>query len=197
MAVGRSRDERLVAHCAGAGRARRAPDVETAGSSWETPAEAVGQTPASGAGGPAGGAPAEPTSPPEPEAEGAPVVSSTPDLAPTREPAAPNTQRATPAFDATDNAEWESRHAADRVPAATKPPGFRPLDRGVGWFQQSRERVRRRRSALWERVAEMRGRGPELRSRGRESLGEEGERSGSAGTSWEVFEGEAGRPTPP
>ena len=60
----------------------------------------------------------------------------------------------------------------DRVPAASESPGFRPHDRAVGWFQESRERVRRRRLALWERVEEVRRRGPLLRSRGREPLTE-------------------------
>ena len=101
------------------------------------------------------------------------------------------------AFDPTDNAEWESRHAADRVPSATKPPGFRPHDHGIGWFEQSRERVRRRRSELWKRVAEVRDRSSHLRSRGRESLNEERERSGSARTSTEVAGGGTGPPTSP
>ena len=46
----------------------------------------------------------------------------------------------------------------DRVPATSESPGFRPHDRAVGW--------------LWERVEEVRRRGPLLRSRGREPLTE-------------------------
>ena len=171
---------------------------EIAGSSSETPTEAPEQAPESGSIAEAVNAPADPPSAPESEADPAPAASSSTDSAPSSEPAAPNARSAKPAFDSTDNAEWESRYAGDRVPAATKPSGFRPHDRGVGWFQQSRERVRRRRSALWERVAEVRGRGPLLRSRGRESPRGEGERSsGSTGTSEKAVEGQAGRPTPP
>ena len=71
-----------------------------------------------------------------------------------------------PPYDPTDNAEWESRYVGDRVPAASKPAGYRPYDRAAGWFREGRERLRGRRSTLWEWVAEVRGRGPLLRSRG-------------------------------
>ena len=166
------------------------PTAETAESAAGTSAEVVEQVPADGSSGDASGAAAEPTPAREDDDDGESVAPSTPDRAARSEPTARKTESVTPTLDPTDNAEWESRHVADRVPEATVPPGFRPRDRGVGWFQQSRERVRRQRWALWERVAEVRRRGPVLRSRGHESAGREAERrQGSApGTSSEVIE---------
>ncbi len=41
-----------------------------------------------------------------------------------------------PPYDPTDNAQWESRYVGDRVPAASKPAGYRPYDRAAGWFRE-------------------------------------------------------------
>ena len=116
-----------------------------------------------------------------PSAEVAPVPTESPstsrsveaeDVAPSAAPAPVRSEEASvkpadqPPYDPTDNVQWESRYVGDRVPAASKPAGYRPYDRAAGWFRESRERLRERRSTLWGRVAEVPGRGPLLRSRG-------------------------------